>query len=456
MKKNLILSLLLLLPAFMMQSCLHNQEDKVDEVSSQRLKEYLQKAKNVLTSAEHGWLFEIFPKNTQEYGGYAFICKFDEMTATITAEPLPGTGAPSGTDECYYKLGTENGPVLIFDTYSPIMHYFAEGTGSGYQAYGGDTEYVIDEITDDVIKVHGARSKNKYYLYRLTVPADEYLAARSEFESAYLDPADAYYTCITGTINGEAFEGEFLTSRQMEYTVGDATGLSTKAFVYTDEGIRLYSAITIGGVKIREFKYNFDDHSYTAIDEDGKEYPLEGSFPQWVINYDEWAGSYEFYISSTTDTKVISTMDVELVPVADRSVYLMKGVNPNYDLTLNYNKAENFLELQPQLIGEPLANGHVVLLAGRSPVQPNGSRYVHYGLYTTTIASGMKTYWNEEEQMFKWIDNGKWGSYKIDSYIIYVFNGKTRVGQISLSGEQGAYAINGAALIYAMHGLKRK
>ena len=68
----------------------------------------------------------------------------------------------------------------------------------------------------------------------------------------------------------------------------------------------------------------------------------------------------------------------------------------------------------------------------------------------------MKTYWNEEEQMFKWIDNGKWNSYKIDSYIIYVFNGKTRVGQISLSGEQGAYAINGAALIYAMHGLKRK
>lgn len=66
MKKNLILSLLLLLPAFMMQSCLHNQEDKFDEVSSQRLKEYLQKAKNVLTSAEYGWLFEIFPKNTQE------------------------------------------------------------------------------------------------------------------------------------------------------------------------------------------------------------------------------------------------------------------------------------------------------------------------------------------------------------------------------------------------------
>ena len=175
MKKNIILSLLLIVPAFLMQSCLHNQEDKFDQSSSLRLKEYLEKARTVLTSSEHGWLFEIFPKSTTEYGGYAFICKFDEQTATITAEPLPGSGAPKGTDQCYYKLGTEDGPILIFDTYSPIMHYFAEGTDKGYQAYGGDTEYVIDEITDDVIKVHGARSKNKYYLYRLTKPAEEYL-----------------------------------------------------------------------------------------------------------------------------------------------------------------------------------------------------------------------------------------------------------------------------------------
>ena len=252
MKKNLILSLLLLLPAFMMQSCLHNQEDKFDEVSSQRLKEYLQKAKNVLTSAEHGWLFEIFPKNTQEYGGYAFICKFDEMTATITAEPLPGTNAPSGTDECYYKLGTENGPVLIFDTYSPIMHYFAEGTDKGYQAYGGDTEYVIDEITDDVIKVHGARSKNKYYLYRLTKPAEEYLQNLAQFQKDFWDPQVAGQSYIKGSINGEAFEGEFLTNRQMEYTVGDTSG--KRAFVYTENSIRLYSPITIGGAKMLSMK----------------------------------------------------------------------------------------------------------------------------------------------------------------------------------------------------------
>lgn len=451
MKKNIILSLLLLFPAFMMQSCLHNQEDKFDDPSSLRLKEYLNKAKKVLMSAEYGWLFEIFPKSTTEYGGYAFICKFDEMTATITAEPLPGSRPPSGTDECYYKLGTENGPILIFDTYSPIMHYFAEGTGSGYQAYGGDVEFVIDEITDNVIRVHGARSKNTCYLYRLDMPAEEYLAKRAEFESKYLDPTDAYYTCVTGTINGEPFEGEFLTGRQMEYTVGDATDLSKKAYIYTDEGIRLYSAITVGGVKIREFKYNFDDHSYTAIDEDGKEYPLNGEFPQWVINYDSWAGQYEFSIINSQGQ--IKTFDVELVPVADRSKYLMKGVNENYDITLTYMKSDNTLELQPQVVGEPLANGNVILLAGWA----NGPGYVHYGLYTTTVASGMKTYWSEDDQKYKWIDNGKWGSYKMNAYILYVFNGKTRVGAISMSNaEQAAYAIGGENRIYGLDGLKRK
>lgn len=451
MKKNLILSLLLLLPAFMMQSCLHNQEDKFDESSSQRLKGYLEKAKQALTGAEYGWLFEIFPKSTREYGGYAFFCKFDETTATIKAEPLPGTGAPSGTDVCYYKLGTEDGPILIFDTYSPIMHYFAEGKSSAYQAYGGDTEYVIDDITDDIIKVHGARSKNVYYLYRLTKPMDEYLTELAQFQSDYWDPLIAGYSCIRGTINGEVFEGEFLTSRQLEYTLGDTDG--SQAYIYTTDGIRLYSAITIGGVKIREFKYNFDTHTYTAIDENGKEYPLDGAFPQWVINYDEWAGSYEFYISSTSTTTTYSTLDVELVPVADRSIYLLRGVNPNYDLTLNYLKAENALELQPQVVGEPLASGNVVLLAGWA----NGPGYVHYGLYTTTVASGMKTYWSEADEMYKWTDNGKWSSYKMNAYILYEFKGTTRVGAINLNdAEQAAYAINGAGRIYAMHGLKRK
>lgn len=457
MKKNLILLLLILLPAFMMQSCLHNQEDKFCDPSSIRLKEYINKAKKVLMSSEHGWLFEIFPKSTTEYGGYAFICKFDEQTATITAEPLLGTKPPSGVDECYYKIGTEDGPILIFDTYSPIMHYFAEGTDKGYQGYGGDTEYVIDEITDDVIKVHGARSKNKYYLYRLTKPAEEYLQNLAQFQKDFWDPQVAGQSYIKGSINGEAFEGEFLTNRQMEYTVGDTSG--KRAFVYTENSIRLYSPITIGGAKIREFKYDFEKRAYIAIDEEGKEYPMEGVFPQWVINYDEWAGTYEFYISSTEDTKTYSTVEVELLPVADRSVYLMKGVNPNYNLQLNYLKDENALEIRPQLFGEPLADSHVVLLSGWA----NGDGKVSYGLYgSSPVASGMKTYWSEADQMFKWVDNGKWGSYKMNGYILYEFNSQTtfssstRVGVIDVDGEQAAYAINGAARIYAMHGLKRK
>ena len=450
MKKN-IFYLLFLLPALMFQSCLKNQEDTFDDLATHRLTEYNEKAKSTLMSSEYGWVFEIFPKNTQEYGGYVFTCKFDEQTATIMSEPLPGTGTPKGTDVCYYKLSYEDGPTLIFDTYSPIMHYFAEGSSKGYQAYGGDTEYVIDSIGNDIIKVHGARSKNKCYLYRLTVPAEEYLASLNTFQTDFWDPEKQSYSCMKGTINGEQFNAEFLTSRQMEFTVGE-NDLETEAYTYTPNSLRLYKALTVGGVKIREFAYDMTSHNYTAIDEQGNRYPLEGSFPQWVINYDSWAGNYELMIRSKAVDGDISTLNVSLEPVPDRSVYLMKGVNPNYDLELEYNKAENSLTLHPQLVGEPLANGNVILLAGWS-----SKGFVHYGLYTTKVNSGMKLYWSESEQMYKWTDNGAWGSYKVEGWCIYVFKGTSRVGYISLTdAEQAAYAINGNTRIYGMVGLKRQ
>jgi len=372
------------------------------------------------------------------------------MTATISSEALPGSNAPSGVDTCYYKLGTEDGPILIFDTYSPIIHYFAEGSGSGYQAYGGDTEYVIDSIGTDIIKVHGARSKNNYYMYRLTVPAEEYLASLNTFETDYWDPSKAGYSCIKGTINGENFIGEFLTTRQMEYTVGEES--DTEAFAYTPTGIRLYKGITIGGVNIREFVYDFTSHAYSAIDEQGNKIAMEGSFPQWVLDYDAWAGDYEIYIrSSASDTG--SSFSVTLDPVADRSYYLLKGLNSNYDLELTYDKVNNTLTLGPQVVGAPLASGEVILLAGWD----SGKGYVHYGLYTTSLATGMVTYWSESEQMYKFKDNGTWGTYQINGYILYRFKGTTRQGAISLTDtEQAAYAINGSGRIYGIDGLKRK
>lgn len=451
--KKIISYLFFLLPALMLQSCLKDQEDTFDDLAAHRLSDYCQQAKDMLQSSEYGWVFEVFPSTTQQYGGYVITCKFDDQTATIGSETLPGSGAPKGFNTCYYKLSYEDGATLIFDTYSPIIHYFAEGSSTGYHAYGGDTEYVVDSIGTDIIKVHGARSKNKYYMYRLTQPAEDYLANVSQFQTNYWDPAKAAYTCIKGSINGEQFEGEFLTSRQMEYSTGSDESTKTKAYTYTDDGIRLYSPVKIGGASIREFKYTFDSHSYTAISSDGQTYTMEGSFPQWVVNYDAWAGDYEFLITSASGSTNVQSLPVTLVPVEDRSMYIMKGVNPNYDLTLTYDKTENTLTLGPQLIGEPLANGNVVLLAGWD----SDAGYVHYGLYTTKIASGMKTYWSESDQMFKWTDNGQWGTYKVRAYIIYIFTGTTRVGAISLTdSEQAAYAINGAGRIYSMVGLKRK
>ena len=71
MKLNKILTyVLLLLPAFALQSCLKDQEDIFDSSASARVEKYLSDTQKVLQSSQYGWELENFPDPTQSYGGY--------------------------------------------------------------------------------------------------------------------------------------------------------------------------------------------------------------------------------------------------------------------------------------------------------------------------------------------------------------------------------------------------
>ena len=70
-------------------------------------------------------------------------------------------------DEAYtslYKMTTDNGPVLSFDTNNYAFHYFATPSGSSrnlygesglYQAYKGDFEFMILSATADEVVLKG-------------------------------------------------------------------------------------------------------------------------------------------------------------------------------------------------------------------------------------------------------------------------------------------------------------
>ena len=113
------LSLLLLALPLLMTSCLKDDDEVFSESASQRLQKALDEARTVLRSSEKGWVMDYYVGDDSSYGGYAFTVKFDSLTVTASSELTKGAATS------YYKLTTDNGPVLTFDTYNDVLHALA-------------------------------------------------------------------------------------------------------------------------------------------------------------------------------------------------------------------------------------------------------------------------------------------------------------------------------------------
>lgn len=425
-----------MLPMLLMQSCLKDQEDIFDEASTVRLNTYLNDAKKTLTGAEYGWVFEIFPHSSQKYGGYVYTVDFDSLTATVGTERSPGDYVTS-----YYKMTNEVGPAFTFDTYNELMHFFSDPSSSRYQAYGGDFIFIIDSIGEDVVKVHGYRSLNTMYLRKLTVPAATYISSVTDFKKNYIDD---YYTEISGTFNGQELEGTVNTSSlSMTFTIGGKT--MTTAFVYTDNGFRLYSPIGVDGVSFNELVYNTDKHTYTGTDSKGNEFTLQGAPPIWLKNYNAWAGDYTLTIATGVAAAPTKNLDVQLVANSDKSTYLMKGLSSKYDIKLSYDKDKSQMSLTAQDLAV-LPNGNTVKLSMWDMAEG-------YVTWDTTI--GFVLSWDEANQQYVWEDNKVWGTNVVSGMILYEFNGNTRVGRLDATTYRD-YFINGSDIVRGLVSLKKK
>lgn len=256
MKTNkILLYTLLALPALLMQSCLKDQEDIFDKPASQRMSEYLQGAQEALVSAPYGWSFDYYPEGNQSYGGFTYTIGFSNDADTVRFENNPDDGQLVSL----YKMKTDDGPVLSFDTYNSFLHKYATPTDGKYQAEKGDFEFVIDSVGSDIIKVHGKKSGNTLYLHKLAEPANSYMAK-------VVDMGDSFFPSEADLIiGGKPYQLVFtdLTNRQVDiYDNGQY--LTTSAYNFTDKGLRLYQAINLNGVSVRDLAYDDDKLTLTA------------------------------------------------------------------------------------------------------------------------------------------------------------------------------------------------
>lgn len=431
MKKKVILYLLIALPALLLQSCLHDQDDVFSEASSLRLQKAVENAQTALVNNQRLWVMDYYPREEQYYGGYPIVLKFEsgKVTAWRLKEEDEKTASDPSIiveDASDYKVTNDYGPVLTFDTYNDAIHYFStpRNTSAWYQAMRGDFEFVVDSVGLDKIKLHGKKSQNIMYLRALNVEPVDYLTQLANLSDDFI------FSTSTVNINGVDTPVAFdLDYKQLVLNPGTDSERSV-AFCFTNTGMRLYKPLMVDGVYTDFFTVNLASETMTPSNGSQKSYPLKRT--PGYMKYEEWGGDFTMTYRAAANGE-IQTTTVTLELVGDKRYILMKNLNPTYDLTLVYNRSLGTIDWSCQRI-TTLEDGNYILAANWD---------VAAGSVNYTTSYGMRAIWNEARQTYLWTDRGQWSGHPVLGFIPYVFNSAgTRLGAVTAE-----YYLGGGARI---------
>jgi len=433
MKNNIFKLLLLLLPLLVFQSCMKDQEDLFDEPSSLRMQNTLDKTRKVLEGSEKGWLIDYYVGDNQQYGGYAFTVKFDSLTCTASSE------LSTDTATSYYKLTTDDGPVLTFDTYNTVLHALATPSADNYEGLHADYEFIILSADSNEVVLKGKKTGSIMKMHPLTEMPSVYLnSVQSTIGNFVINSASGTVDKTNLAILVD------IDNRQIEYSSSnDSTISGSTAFTITDKGVRLYEPIIVNGQKLQNFIFDADKTILTCTDVSSVTF--KGTLPVGYFKYSDYAGDYSFTYSPVSGEKTALTMDVKLTPSGDGTTYKLDGLNSNFSPILKYNKSKGILELHSQVIGE--YQGYKIWLCAW---QVGGS-------LTWDPAAGMVLTYNQSASLsgklaFKWTSN-EYPGISFNSFIMWLIdsNGKSAGAFVN-----PAWAVNNSNRFYYLDSLIKK
>lgn len=283
--KKIINLLFISLVAILYTSCTPEENDIFPESSASRIEAALKADKEILTSAKNGWFIEYYPSSSQAYGGFNLLALFTEDGKVTVAGDIY---SPDDTAISTYDLIQSAGPVLTFDTYNEILHFFSDpknpvGIGTNGKGMEGDHEFLIMEASKDKVILQGRKTLNKIVM--TPIAADmlwkDYIANIQEIENAtsfgtYAFVVDKIVASVSPTLRNLLMSYE-IDGEQFEIGV---------PYIITSTGFKFYKTLDIGGVQLNELIYNETENA--LISPDGKAKLL---FPPAVLS-GKWYMAY--------------------------------------------------------------------------------------------------------------------------------------------------------------------
>ena len=267
MKKLFILTIL---TALSLTSCLKNDNDVFDQSASERIEAAVDEAHKVLQNAPNGWRMEIYPNPDRIYGGYTIFVKFDAQEVTAMGEIF----GSSVTDTSYYSVSAESGPMLSFDTYNDVVHFFSDAaygasSGIGEKQFGlhGDSDFIVLSADPSAVVLKGRKTGNRAFLYPVESGTDW-----ADEVDAYVDIAERIESLTFNrcTVNGSEadlyFPGAVNNFTQRAFSIVEPSGKEVDVYyVNTKTGIKFYEPVEIGGKTIDHMEF-VDDWYLTTED----------------------------------------------------------------------------------------------------------------------------------------------------------------------------------------------
>lgn len=405
-------------------SCLKEQADVFQTPSSQRMQNYLEMVRKTLQEPKNGWALSYYP------GASSATCymgvKFAAQQVTAYSQDAPTEAVTSS-----YKLTTDDGAVLSFDTYNTVLHYYATASSDHYQARGGDFEFDLISVSAERIVLRGKRSRNLCYLDPL--PKDKDATAFLGEMNAAKDALNI--VSFAGEVTGGLVEG-FLDGASNTLSIGrkgaESSEMVTARYMIVPGGIHINEPFTFQGITFQDFEYKEDPENSTKGTFTGSGITFQKVTPEGFVPYDYFIGNWRFYWNDGA-----SNFPVELVALEQGASFKMKGLSTFFEPVLGYNAARGYLTWNFQEIGS--AGGLTIVLA---PWDSSA------GYLTWTEGVGLEGHAVDNSVAaveIQFSDNGIWENYTADSWLIWSLNGTSSAGGYSAwTFASGSYQLPGA------------
>jgi hypothetical protein len=382
---------------------LHDEKDTFDESASTRISEAVTNDQKILESSTNGWLFHYYAGEDYSEGGYTFLVKFKGGKATVASE-IANADTTITSD---YAITKDQGPVLTFNTYNMIMHYFASASSGDVDGQQGDYEFIIMKATQDSIVLKGKKWKNKMVMTRMpeTTKWSSYIDSIYTIDNAIKKATFKY------VVNNDSLASFIFDNRLATITVGSNT--YSRSYVVTSKGYQLDSAVTINKTSVQNLIWNSTTESFSIPT--SSSVSLQFYRPANYHDISDYAGNYYIYSNGEKLAYTLTVDDSETSLIAHCD-------DVPIDFSFDYSKAWGTISLVSQDLGNHSIGSSVydIILCPWSLVSG--------GYFTTSSGVGMDLVPVPGHNMlFKFVDNGKWGNV-VDSFILGAFSNGSYMG----------------------------